>query len=347
MASDRGKNISLVLLWSLVIILLWKQYGTSGNESQVMKAQIPESRQSVLEREQPVSMPSVKRRPAFSGDTALQKYVQEATRNITVWRRNLFGIAEKMNAKHLKYPNSVSAPKHFDIAPQIISCPPGMKLSLVGVDKADGGKWVCGFEALKAPCHILSLGSNGNYHFENDVLANTPCNIYTFDCTLENRGGGKTLHPTRHRFVSKCIGSREKAAQDSLFMSLPQAMEHVSVKKFDLFKIDIEGFEFDVLSTWGTEAESDLDTSYLPTQIVMEVHVQYYYFGTNAYRKDDLSNLLWPMTPRMSVPELALFNAHLSDLGYGVVFVEKNLGCAHCAEVVLYRVSELAERLSS
>jgi hypothetical protein len=39
----------------------------------------------------------------------------------------------------------------------------------------------CPPAGLKAPCTILSFGSNGDFSFEKDVLAKTACHVHTFD----------------------------------------------------------------------------------------------------------------------------------------------------------------------
>lgn len=192
---------------------------------------------------------------------------------------------------------------------------------------------MCGFSELKAPCHVFSVGSNANYYFEEDILAKTPCTVDTFDCTLQEPG--KILHPTRHQFFDKCLGSEEKAASDSMFVSMRGAKELAGADTVDLLKIDIEGFEFDVLGApYDPELRGDL-----PLQIIMEVHNEHIYLMTPFYQTDGLDNLLWPKAKLVTVPELALFFMHLANLGYAVAFQEKNPGCGHCSEFVLLRVA--------
>lgn len=248
---------------------------------------------------------------------------------------NAFYNAERMHQRYAKTNNvNIIGPKNFfDLIPAIVSCPPGQRLSQIGIDPADGGKWACGIEAMTAPCHVFSLGSNGNYAFEKDILARTPCTVDTFDCTMATRGGGTTLHPTRHQFFLKCLGSEEKAAQDPSFVSLRGAKKLAGAATIDLLKIDIEGFEYDVLGAPHTGTKDDL-----PLQILMEVHLQYLYLGTKSYRADNLDNLMWPLYNTVTAPELTLFFVHLANLGFAVAHEEKNPGCYHCSEFVLLRV---------
>jgi hypothetical protein len=47
---------------------------------------------------------------------------------------------------------------------------------------ADGGKLICDLGRLRPPCVIYSLGSQGDYSFERDMLRLTQCEVHTFDC---------------------------------------------------------------------------------------------------------------------------------------------------------------------
>jgi hypothetical protein len=85
----------------------------------------------------------------------------------------------------------------------------------------------------------------------------------------------------------------------------------------DLLKLDIEGFEFDVL---GDFSETHMK---LPRQIAVETH---YNLPTN--RQQTVS----------SVADMSLFALHLANLGYGIVGLEPNKGCHFCAEFGLLLV---------
>jgi hypothetical protein len=50
-----------------------------------------------------------------------------------------------------------------------LACPPGQPLKRYG-GAGDGGKMLCDLAALRAPCVIYSLGSRGDYTFEQDAL---------------------------------------------------------------------------------------------------------------------------------------------------------------------------------
>lgn len=275
-------------------------------------------------------------------ETPLSKFYAAASQNLSDWKTNVFYKAERMNARHMKSPiaklEKAAQPaayrELFDIVPAIVACPPGAELAFVGIPGSDGGKWTCGINTLTAPCHVFSIGSNGNYQFEEDILKNTPCAVSTFDCTMKNRGGGKVLHSSRHKFYLKCLGSEEKAASDEDFVSMRGAKALAEAETVDFLKIDIEGFEFDVLGApFDVRHKDDL-----PRQIAMEVHVQHVYWGSSYYGADGLDNLLYPRAPHITAPELALFFMHLGTLGYAVAYQEKNPACPHCSEFLLLRV---------
>lgn len=242
---------------------------------------------------------------------------------------------------HLGEPMKAGTEEHmramFDVAKPIIKCPPGATLKQVGVVANDGGKFACGLESIQAPCMIFSLGSNNDYSFEEDMLRLTPCNIATFDCTMAP-GTGRKLHATRHTFFEKCIGSVAKAAADPAFVSLLGAMNLAGTTKVDVLKMDIEGFEFDVMAFWGT-SEDDLDASLLPLQVLVEIHSFSFYSGTSLHNADDPNTLLWPKQGLLSITQLALFFGHLGELGYATVSLDKNVRCPYCAEYAFLRVA--------
>ena len=84
--------------------------------------------------------------------------------------------------------------ERFDPYNPILNCPPGQALARYGGTN-DGGKVFCNISGLAPPCVVYSLGSNGDYSFENDVLRATKCDVHTFDCTYP---GGSVDGGARH-----------------------------------------------------------------------------------------------------------------------------------------------------
>jgi hypothetical protein len=275
----------------------------------------------------------------------MELYLRAARANLSVWQREIFVQTARMQARAAAEQDLLGVHPSFMHAfnltrAAVVSCPPGHRLSRIG-SRADydGSKWVCGIQQLQAPCHVLSLGSNGNDEFEKAVLALTPCHVYTFDCTMADKNLSITiLDSARHMFIEKCIGSERKAAADPLFTTLARAMLDLGLGAADLIKIDIEGFEYDVLSTWGTAEEGVTSTAHLPRQMLVEVHLTHLYYGTRSHNAADTSNLMWPKRD-VTLLEHAMFFSHLAGLGYATAHFELNEWAPYCAEYVLLRVA--------
>lgn len=221
--------------------------------------------------------------------------------------------------------------RRFDLFDPFLKCPNGNPPERFG-GAADGGKLVCA-DILAAPgCVVYSLGSNGDFSFEEDVLARTQCTVTTFDCTSTEHTLG-----ARHKFVNKCLGSQARmVANPASWITLEAAMESLGHAHLSLLKIDVEGAEYDVLSAWAVDAPG------LPQQIAMELHYDYIYYGMPSFRNsNDVSNLLWPLH-KMRLTDLALFMSHLAGAGYGIVSREDNEFHPHCSEISLVRVHTLS-----
>lgn len=65
---------------------------------------------------------------------------------------------------------------------------------------------LCNLGALQPGCIIYSLGSNGDFSFEREMAARTPCHIHTFDCTVAASRIPGDL-PARVTFHAVCLGS--------------------------------------------------------------------------------------------------------------------------------------------
>ena len=85
----------------------------------------------------------------------------------------------------------------FDLFNPIIDCPTG-KLLRIGAS-GEGGKWLCLEELQRhSECIVYSVGSFGNFDFEEAILRETNCSVHTFDCNSEAHtiiGGRHEFHP--------------------------------------------------------------------------------------------------------------------------------------------------------
>ncbi|GBF97879.1 hypothetical protein Rsub_10234 [Raphidocelis subcapitata] len=256
-------------------------------------------------------------------------YGAAAARNLSEFRGRILGdlLALSPPFTNTFGADGAAAWHHYDFASPFVTCPPGQQLLRYG-KPGDGGKLLCDLSGLAAPCLVYSLGSNGDYSFEADILKRTPCDVHSFDCTFN----GSSIQPARHYYHKVCLGQppsdpEPSGARASDFKSLEGAMEWLGHEgmRIDVLKVDIEGHEVNVLSTLRPGQR-------LPEQLVVEVHM---------LRHDPIPGFpLSPATAR-DPAQMGLLLAHAAALGYGVAAREDNTetadkGC--CTELTLLRV---------
>lgn len=112
-------------------------------------------------------------------------------------------------------------------------------------------------------CWVVSLGFNGDWGFERDVVRNTACNLHIFSCV----GAWRVPNDLKERVKihKKCIGTRDNVHKDSI--SWERILETGGGSLPALLKMDIEGHEFPVLKEMIT------DDKFLPDQIVADMHL--------------------------------------------------------------------------
>ncbi|CAJ1965998.1 unnamed protein product [Cylindrotheca closterium] len=145
----------------------------------------------------------------------------------------------------------------------------------------DGPKWVCDPHRLtnKKDCLIYSVGSEGNFMFENALLKEIGkhCEIHTFDPEIQGISYGHLaplgVHYHNWGFMSKS----SKEAQNeyywnamefqSAYKTMKETIEtlgHVG-REIDIFKIDCEGCEWTTFPDWFRSGAT-------LRQILVEVH---------------------------------------------------------------------------
>jgi FkbM family methyltransferase len=174
-------------------------------------------------------------------------------------------------------------------------------------------------------CQMISIGSNGEWGFENSIISSTECIVHTFDCTV--------LHPSKPntdsiQFYPYCISAEHNKIGNQEFVTYSQMVERASLSQPpSLLKIDVEGFEFDVFTQMLREAQEKNSKHLLPQQISVELH-----YSTRMY------DLPWHMRLRQA-GEIALFAGMMyRQGGYVIVHVKYIRGCDACAEVLFVRV---------
>lgn len=146
-------------------------------------------------------------------------------------------------------------------------------------------------------CDIFSIGSNDNWGFESEALQKLPrCKTHTFDCTLRDNKPKKKPISDDVAFYPFCISANDSEGPYRSYQSLVSETNIKHPPK--LLKMDIEGFEFDVLLSMLATNES-----MWPEQIMMEVHW--------STRMVDVSSML----RTRQAAELSLFFGTLFTLG--------------------------------
>jgi hypothetical protein len=207
--------------------------------------------------------------------------------------------------------------------------------------KGDGVKWFCPSSrrqqhTAEEDCHVISIGSNDRWHFEEQVADALRCTVHTFDCTL--RGGQPRRKPDRDdiRFYNYCIHERTFVdTHGRQYLSYRDILEKAglllpdvaSIKRppVALLKIDVEGFEYDILSQMISDSAS---RHLLPQQIQVELH-----WATR------MTSLPWMLRARTSA-EVALFGGMMfHGGGYLPIHTDFNRYCSSCLEVLYFRAA--------
>ena len=110
---------------------------------------------------------------------------------------------------------------------------------------------MCSIANLQAPCVIYSLGSNKDVSFETDILKHTPCDVHTFDCTVDSIN---IVHNARHTFHKVCIGNDDPRHGNRVYESLDSIMKRLGHNKLAVLKMDIEGSEYEVCCCANNQA---------------------------------------------------------------------------------------------
>jgi hypothetical protein len=220
-------------------------------------------------------------------------------------------------------------------------------LTRIGTEKSYEDKYMCNYDRLSSSkttttinakskshmqkngdlnsCDLISIGSNDQWGFETVVTDETNCRTHTFDCTI----GEPRKRPPRDSvlFYPHCISDSDKVMNERSYLSYSSIWKKTGMKGTPkLFKIDVEGFEYDVLTSMLRDAK-ELGEDMLPEQISIELHS-----ATKMY------DLPWLLRNRQSA-EVALLTGMLYRVGgYLPVKVSWQEGCKQCLEVLYVRV---------
>jgi len=127
----------------------------------------------------------------------------------------------------------------------------------------DGGKWVCDLFRLKtrSDCLIYSAGSSGDFSFEIYMKQfMSHCEIHTFDKNLYQCPNNTCI------FHQTTFGNGVSPEGSKSWEMIIKELKHTN-RLIDVFKIDIEGGEYDFFSSLFKSAKTSF-----PRQILVELH---------------------------------------------------------------------------
>ena len=225
------------------------------------------------------------------------------------------------------------------LGPVSLECKAGLKTyggsysyGLTNRDKPellDGDKITCNL-ADEENCLIVSIGSNNDWSFEEDIFNRTTnCQVHTFDCTLGTgnttymgqSGGVKVPDRLRSRVFGYniCLGADDKKIDGNDYRPWDALLKEANIKSAPSYvKMDIEGHEWSVLPAIIANSESRT----LPQHIAVEIHMNHPYGPDNFYHK-------------------TMFFDYLYRVGsYHPVNFFYNRICFGCIEVLLTRLCD-------
>lgn len=138
----------------------------------------------------------------------------------------------------------------------------------------DGGKWICDPHRIpKESCLVYSIGSNGKFQFEEEVLerVSKSCEVHTFDIAKQNRGKSFAEEAEKRGvyFHHWGIGAREETGPHlKTFKDIMVALHHEQ-KTVDVMKIDCEKCEYKQFREWLQDWE---ELGMTVRQVMLEIH---------------------------------------------------------------------------
>ncbi|RYH14778.1 hypothetical protein EON65_33015 [archaeon] len=227
----------------------------------------------------------------------------------------------------------------FDVLEPVFGVPDSCKLAAIA--KGDSEKHICmgvfpPVSESSAACSIVSIGSNNEYDYEMDIIDRMPCEIHVFDCTVDNPTPPEKLAKSpRFFFYKLCIAAQDdKEKRLGTWQSIALLASHNATRPILSLKIDVEGWEFEVLKQVG--APEMVRLQLVPMQIACEIH-QLSFIRYNIPQYSRLNS----RSPLCSVSYKQIRDLVVETMGSeGYLLADRNDNpfCATCTEVVLLHV---------
>jgi hypothetical protein len=213
---------------------------------------------------------------------------QQAQRHFETVAHRVDDFLSRLDELYKKAADVKVRKKHRRFFPFFPRAPCAALNCIGGECREDESKIMCGADALKDGCVIYSIGGNNWWQFEEDLLQKTPCHIHTFDCTGPLDKFQKPPNDRLH-FHHVCLGPTSEPANANdpkcapgfeerhpgkcgetwTLLEMQQKLHH---KRIDLFKMDIEGFEWPMFESWPVlDDQKRSEELSLPMQILVEV----------------------------------------------------------------------------
>ena len=182
------------------------------------------------------------------------------------------------------------------------------------------------------PCIVYSIGGNNQWEFELDTLEKTACEVHTFDCTGKPSRFKKPESDRLH-FHYICLGTENKPAGErhGEFWTLERIQKTLKHPRIDLFKIDIEGWEWPLFDVWPMLSDKRSARAVLPMQIMVEVHYRTTKGAGGALTTSFWDDFKFP-------PDMINLQDKFLKMGYAVVVRDDNKASKHCTELTLLRI---------
>ena len=175
-------------------------------------------------------------------------------------------------------------------------------------------------------CNIFSVGSNDQWGFEEEVVKELPeCVTHTFDCTLKDNAPRLKPASDSVRFYPYCIGGDHNVGSKERFLPYGDMWKKANITAPPkMLKIDVEGFEFDVIPAMLRNSPPEI----WPEQIAIEIH-----WATRMVSAPSVLRTI-------STAEIALLFGHLFIQGGYLPVKAKYFDpdCSSCLEVLFVRV---------
>jgi hypothetical protein len=201
-------------------------------------------------------------------------------------------------------------------------------------------------------CIVYSLGGNNQWSFELDLLQQTNCEVHTFDCTGNITRFTQIPNHERMFFHHVCVGTESMSAipidqctsqytKCGETWTIPQMQSTLHHDHIDLFKMDVEGYEWPIFKSWQAMAwENDDDEE-------EEEKGKSKNNENKSNKNNESTDNSWSLPHQMMVEihhftqkpwETVALVEMLMQMGYVVIRRDNNIYCPKCAEFALLRI---------